>query len=196
MTLQEKLFERNVICMNTPNKLTIIRILLVPFFMAFALAGGTVWNIAALVIFAAASLTDYYDGKIARASGQITTFGKFMDPLADKMLTTAAFLVFMDIDLISPWVVIIILLREFAVSGIRLAAAGTGEIIAASMWGKAKTVSQMIAIILTFVLMIFSFIPYNITYILVNIAVWISTVLTIISGADYIIKNRKLLVLK
>ena len=196
MTLQEKLFERNVIYMNTPNKLTIIRILLVPFFMAFALAGGTVWNIAALLIFAAASLTDYFDGKIARASGQITTFGKFMDPLADKMLTTAAFLVFMDIDLISPWVVIIILLREFAVSGIRLAAAGTGEVIAASMWGKAKTVSQMVAIILAFVLMIFSFIPYNITYILVNIAVWISTVMTILSGADYIIKNRNLLVLK
>lgn len=182
--------------MNTPNKLTIIRILLVPFFMAFALAGGTVWNIAALVIFAAASLTDYYDGKIARASGQITTFGKFMDPLADKMLTTAAFLVFMDIDLISPWVVIIILLREFAVSGIRLAAAGTGEVIAASIWGKAKTVSQMVAIILTFVLMIFSFIPYNVTYIIVNIVVWVSTALTILSGADYIIKNRKLLVLK
>ncbi len=196
MTLRGKLFERNVIYMNTPNKLTIIRILLVPFFMAFALAGGTLWNIAALLIFAAASLTDYYDGKIARASGQITTFGKFMDPLADKMLTTAAFLVFMDIDLISPWVVIIILLREFAVSGIRLAAAGTGEIIAASMWGKAKTVSQMVAIILAFVLMIFSFIPYNVTYILVNIAVWISTALTILSGADYIIKNRKLLVLK
>ena len=196
MTLRGKLFERNVIYMNTPNKLTIIRILLVPFFMAFALAGGTVWNIVALVIFAAASLTDYYDGKIARASGQITTFGKFMDPLADKMLTTAAFLVFMDIDLISPWVVIIILLREFAVSGIRLAAAGTGEVIAASIWGKAKTVSQMVAIILTFVLMIFSFIPYNVTYIIVNIVVWISTALTILSGADYIIKNRKLLVLK
>ncbi len=182
--------------MNTPNKLTIIRILLVPFFMAFALAGGTLWNIVALLIFAAASLTDYYDGKIARASGQITTFGKFMDPLADKMLTTAAFLVFMDIDLISPWVVIIILLREFAVSGIRLAAAGTGEVIAASMWGKAKTVSQMIAIILTFVLLIFSFIPESVTYIIVNIAVWISTVMTIISGADYILKNRELLVLK
>ncbi len=196
MTLREKVFERNVIYMNTPNKLTIIRILLVPFFMAFALAGGTMWNIAALLIFAAASLTDYYDGKIARASGQITTFGKFMDPLADKMLTTAAFLVFMDIDLISPWVVIIILLREFAVSGIRLAAAGTGEVIAASIWGKAKTVSQMVAIILTFVLMIFSFIPYNVTYIIVNIVVWISTALTILSGADYIIKNRKLLVLK
>ena len=182
--------------MNTPNKLTIIRILLVPFFMAFALVGETAWNVVALLIFVAASLTDYYDGKIARASGQITTFGKFMDPLADKMLTTAAFLVFMDIDLISPWVVIIILLREFAVSGIRLAAAGTGEVIAASMWGKAKTVSQMIAIILTFVLLIFSFIPYNVTYIIVNIAVWISTVMTIISGADYILKNRKLLVLK
>ncbi len=182
--------------MNTPNKLTIIRILLVPFFMAFALVGKTGWNVVALLIFIAASLTDYYDGKIARASGQITTFGKFMDPLADKMLTTAAFLVFLDIDLISPWVVIIILLREFAVSGIRLAAAGTGEVIAASMWGKAKTVSQMIAIILTFVLLIFSFIPYNVTYIIVNIAVWISTVMTIISGADYILKNRKLLVLK
>lgn len=182
--------------MNTPNKLTVIRMLLVPVFMAFALASGTVNLAIALGVFILASLTDWLDGKIARASGQITTFGKFMDPLADKLLTTAAFLVFMDMKLISPWVIIIILFREFAVSGIRLVAAGTGEVIAASIWGKLKTVSQMAAVILTFLLLIIPAGDEQSKNIIINIAVWISTILTLTSGADYILKNRKLLVMK
>ena len=182
--------------MNTPNKLTLLRMILVPFFMAFALAGGTVWQLAALAVFAIASFTDYLDGKIARAQGLVTTFGKFMDPLADKLLTTAAFLVFMDKGLISSWVIIIVLFREFAVSGIRLVAAGTGEIIAASWWGKLKTVSQMVAIILTFLLIIVPVFPETVNYVIINIAVWISTVLTLVSGWDYIYKNKSLLEFK
>lgn len=182
--------------MNTPNKLTIIRMLMVPFFMGFALADNIVCKIIALAIFILASLTDYYDGKIARESGQVTTFGKFMDPLADKVLTTAAFLVFLDSGLISPWVLIIVLFREFAVSGIRLVAAGTGQIVAASMWGKAKTVSQMIAIILTFVLIICPVFSAGINFIIINAAVWISTVFTLVSGVDYIYKSKDLLVFK
>ncbi|MBQ7974266.1 MAG: CDP-diacylglycerol--glycerol-3-phosphate 3-phosphatidyltransferase [Clostridia bacterium] len=182
--------------MNTPNKLTVLRMLMVPVFMFFALIDGTVWQIMALAIFALASFTDYLDGKIARANGLVTTFGKFMDPLADKLLTTAAFLVFMDKGLISSWVIIIVLFREFAVSGIRLVAAGTGEVIAASFWGKLKTVSQMIAIILTFVLIIIPLFSYNVNYIIINVSIWISTVLTLLSGWDYIYKNKNLLKFK
>ncbi len=182
--------------MNTPNKLTVLRMLLVPVFMVFALINGAFCQTIALIVFALASFTDYLDGKIARAQGLVTTFGKFMDPLADKLLTTAAFLVFMDKGLISPWVIIIVLFREFAVSGIRLVAAGTGEVIAASWWGKLKTVSQMVAIILTFVLIIVPVFTESVNYIIVNIAVWISTVLTLVSGWDYIYKNKNLLQFK
>ncbi len=182
--------------MNTPNKLTVLRMIMVPFFMAFALQDGKAMAAVALLIFALASFTDYLDGNLARKSGQVTTFGKFMDPLADKLLTTAAFLVFMHMQLISPWVIIIILFREFAVSGIRLVAAGTGEVIAASFWGKLKTVSQMVAIIITFLLVITNVFPDNINYIIINVVVWISTVFTLLSGADYILKSKDLLVLK
>ena len=182
--------------MNTPNKLTVIRMILVPIFMAFALIPGKGFLIAALAVFALASITDWLDGKIARATGQVTTFGKFMDPLADKMLTTAAFLVFMDMGLISPWVIIIVLFREFAISGIRLVAAGTGDIIAASIWGKLKTVSQMLAIIVTFILLIVPVFSESVNLIIINVFVWISTVLTLTSGADYIYKSKHLLVMK
>lgn len=182
--------------MNTPNKLTVLRMLLVPLFMVFALIDGVFSQTIALVVFGLASFTDYLDGKIARKEGIVTTFGKFMDPLADKLLTTAAFLVFMDKGLISPWVIIIVLFREFAVSGIRLVAAGTGEVIAASWWGKLKTVSQMVAIILTFVLIIVPLFSENVNYIIVNIAVWISTILTLLSGWDYIYKSKNLLQFK
>jgi len=180
--------------MNTPNKLTLLRVVLVPVFMALALIEGTGFKIAALAVFILASLTDYFDGQLARKNNMVTTFGKFADPLADKMLTSAAFLVFTCMDLISPWVLMIVLFREFAVSGVRLVAAGTGEIIAASFWGKLKTVSQMIAIIITFLLMIIS--VGDISGIIINVAVWISTVLTLISGADYIMKCRGLLTFK
>ncbi len=182
--------------MNTPNKLTLLRTVLVPFFMAFALMSSRGAHIAALCIFIIASVTDWLDGKIAREQGLVTTFGKFMDPLADKLLTTAAFLVFMEMDIISPWVIIIILFREFAVAGIRLVAAGTGKIMAASMWGKAKTVSQMAAIILSLLLIIVPVLGDSVNFAVINTVVWISTVLTLISGVDYIWKSKDLLELK
>ena len=180
--------------MNTPNKLTLLRVVLVPVFMALALVEGTAFQISALVVFILASLTDYFDGKLARKYNMVTTFGKFADPLADKMLTSAAFLVFTCMDLISPWVLMIVLFREFAVSGVRFLAAGTGTVIAASFWGKLKTVSQMIAIILTFVIIILE--PGNAGLIIINVSIWISTVLTLLSGADYIFKSKDLLTFK
>ena len=132
--------------MNLPNKLTMLRILLVPVFMVCA---ANRWMLAAGVIFAVASFTDYLDGSIARKRGLVTDFGKFADPLADKLLTTTAF-VYMVVDgICSPVVVVIILAREFAVSGLRMIAAGApgGKVIAANAWGKAKTVLQMLTII-------------------------------------------------
>ena len=133
--------------MNLPNKLTILRVILVPIFIAF-MTINTLWgNIVGLIVFIIASLTDMLDGKIARARNLVSDFGKFADPLADKMLTTAAFLVFMQKDIIGTWPVFIILVREFAVSGIRLVAAADGTVIAASFWGKFKTVAQMVSII-------------------------------------------------
>ena len=175
--------------MNTPNKLTVIRMVLVPVFMLFMGFCNIGMQIAGLVIFIIASITDWLDGYLARRDGLVTNFGKFMDPLADKMLTTAAFLVLMDMGYVSAWVLLIILFREFLVSGIRLIAVGEGKVIAASIWGKAKTVSQMIAIIASFVLVIA---PWFNEWdcLLINIMVWISTALTLISGADYLIKNR------
>ena len=134
--------------MNLANKLTILRVILVPVFIAF-MCINTLWaNIAGLIIFIIASITDTLDGQIARKHNMVTTFGKFADPLADKMLTTAAFLVFMEKGITGIWPIFIILVREFAVSGIRLAAAAEGEVIAASFWGKFKTVFQMVMIVL------------------------------------------------
>lgn len=178
--------------MNTPNKLTLMRMILVPFFMFFMMFDNTLFYAIGITIFIIASITDWIDGYLARKNNQITSFGKFMDPLADKMLTTAAFLILMYWDLISPWVLMIVLAREFMVSGIRLVAVTEGEVIAASMWGKAKTVSQMIAIIISLLIIALPIPEYLDGYcvIIINILVWISTVLTIISGADYLFKNK------
>ena len=182
--------------MNLANKFTMIRVILVPVFMAFMML-DTLWaKITALILFIAASLTDMIDGKIARSRNMITTFGKFADPLADKMLTTAAFLVFIYKGVTGPWPLFIVLVREFAVSGIRLAAAAEGEVIAASFWGKFKTVTQMAAIIAGLFMTCIELIPVEVTNIVTAVLVWISVVFTIISGAEYIIKNRKLLKLK
>ena len=180
--------------MNTPNKLTLLRVILVPVFMAAALMDGKPAMAAALAVFVIASVTDLLDGKLARKYNQVTTFGKFADPLADKLLICAAFLVLVDKELISPWVLIIVLFREFAVSGVRLVAAGTGEVIAASIWGKLKTVSQMVAVIVAFLLLIFSI--GRADFVIINVFVWISTVLTIVSGFDYIYTSRGLLTFK
>lgn len=176
--------------MNTANKLTILRVILVPVFMVFLLMESTWAHVVALLVFIIASLTDMLDGKIARKYNMITNFGKFMDPLADKMLTTAAFLIFMEKGIIGSWALMIILAREFMVSGVRLLAAGEGNVIAASFWGKFKTVSQMVAIIATILLMLSTqFVPENTAVLVSAILIWISIVFTIISGVEYVIKN-------
>lgn len=177
--------------MNLPNKLTLLRVVLVPVFIAF-MTINTLWaNIVGLVVFVLASLTDMLDGQIARSRHLVSTFGKFADPLADKMLTTAAFLVFMQKDIIGAWPVFIILVREFAVSGIRLAAAAEGEVIAASFWGKFKTVTQMISIIVGIILMCIPIIPY--TELITAILIWICVFFTVVSGVEYVAKNWKLM---
>ena len=181
--------------MNTANKLTIMRVILVPFFMAFLMIEKQSCQIAALVIFIIASLTDMIDGKIARKYNQITAFGKFADPLADKVLIVGAMLALMKYDLVSVWAVFIVLFREFVVSGIRLAAVTEGEVIAASMLGKIKTVSQMIAVIIAIVLLAFNILP-DYSHLITNICIWISVVLTALSGVDYYIKNASLLKMK
>lgn len=182
--------------MNTANKLTLLRVVLVPVFMAFLLVDDFKFQMLALAVFIIASLTDMLDGQIARKYNQITSFGKFVDPLADKMLTTSAFLVFLAQDVISVWAVMIILAREFMVAGVRLSAVTEGKVIAASFWGKLKTVSQMAAIIAAILLLNVSVIPHDTAVLITNIMVWISTVFTVLSGADYLIKNRNLLKLK
>lgn len=178
--------------MNTANKLTILRIILVPIFMALLMTEGVGFQIAALAVFVIASLTDAMDGYIARHRNQITTFGKFMDPLADKMLTTAAFVIFVSMGRMSPWALTLILMREFAVSGVRLLAAAKSEVIAASMSGKIKTVSQMVAIIAAIILLN-PFFEADSAKLITEILIWISTVAAVVSGIEYIVKNINLL---
>ena len=136
--------------MNLPNKLTVLRVILVPFFVFFLLESYIPHhNLIALIIFAIASYTDHLDGKIARRDNLITNFCKFMDPLADKILVISALICFVASGTVSPWFLILITLREFAVTQIRLiASSGKGKVIAANIWGKIKTVSQIVAIII------------------------------------------------
>lgn len=189
--------------MNLPNKLTVGRIILVPFFVAALLANFPLNNAVALIIFIAASLTDMFDGKIARKNGLVTDFGKFADPLADKILVLAALLCFVQLGICDCVAVIIVLFREFSVTSIRLIAASKGKVVAANMWGKAKTVSQMIAIIAVIAMQIVLELPevglnfINTTtfepifFVVGEILIWISVVFTIISGVVYIIQNRQ-----
>ena len=175
--------------MNLPNKLTVLRICMIPFFVAALLyEGGTSRNMRILadVLFIAASLTDLLDGKIARKYNLVTNFGKFMDPLADKLLVCSALICLIELGQLPAWVVIIIISREFIISGFRLVAADNGIVIAASYWGKFKTVFQMTAVIL----LIFN-IPS--LALLTNIVLAAAVVLTVVSLADYIVKNRKVL---
>lgn len=176
--------------MNLANQLTLLRVILVPGFMYFLLLGTDIGRFIALGIFIVASITDFLDGYIARKYNMITKIGKFMDPLADKLLVTAALICFVQMGEISAWVVVIILSREFIVSIFRAVAAADGIVIAASMWGKYKTVSQIIMIILILI--------NNYPFSLINIPmdvifVWIATFMTVISGVDYIVKNKQVL---
>ena len=174
--------------MNLPNKLTILRVIMIPFFVFFLLSGvgGSASKWIALVIFAAASITDTLDGYIARRDNLITDFGKFMDPLADKLLVCSALICLIQLGQLPAWVVIIIISREFIISGFRLVASDNGVVIAASYWGKFKTTFQMIGV----VLLIFN-IPALST--LTTIIVWIALALTVISLVDYIVKNAGVL---
>ncbi len=179
--------------MNTPNKLTLFRIILVPFFIWFLYMG---WNILSIITFAVASYTDYLDGHLARKRGIVTTFGKLMDPLADKILTISALVCFLELDVrfLGAWMVVLIIARELIVTGIRLIALSENKVIAASWWGKSKTVSQLVAIILMMVdrSLPLTFFGIEITM----IAIWVMVVLTAYSGYDYVKKNFSLLQFK
>lgn len=175
--------------MNIPNKLCVLRILLVPV-VIYIMINSSIdnSNIYALLIFVIASLTDMLDGYIARKYNMITNLGKFLDPLADKVLVISVLIAFVQMDKLSPWIVIIIVFREFAITGFRILAASENIIIAASWWGKIKTITQMIMIIILFL-------NLNILYwsYVEKISILVAVFMTIISGIDYIIKNKKVL---
>lgn len=187
--------------MNLANKLTIFRMILVPFFVVFILTDFTAHNeLIALIIFVVATITDKLDGTIAKRTGTVTNFGKFMDPMADKLLCCSALVCLCAKDLVPAWIVIVIIGREFAISGIRQIAADNGVAIAASNWGKAKTIAQMAMII---VLLFKKAFPYpkivvdseTSLGIYINEApfIYISVILTAVSLIDYIVKNKKVL---
>ena len=175
--------------MNLPNKLTVQRVCMIPFFVVMLLLNGgenQTYRYIAAAIFIVASLTDMLDGKIARKYNLVTNFGKFMDPLADKLLVCSALICLVDLKQLPAWMVIVIISREFIISGFRLVASDNGIVIAASYWGKFKTTFQMISVILLIVR-----IPA--LTVLTQICVWTALVLTVISLVDYIAKNHKVL---
>lgn len=172
--------------MNLPNKLTTLRMLLVPVFIIIYLLG---YEIVSLVIFATASFTDFLDGYLARKYNLVSNYGKIMDPLADKLLVTSALVCMVQTGLVPAWMVIIILAREFAITGLRAVAASEGTVIAAAWSGKVKTVTQMIAIIFL-LLRNWPFSLVNIPF--ADIMLWIAVIMTIYSGVEYMMKNRKL----
>lgn len=176
--------------MNLPNKLTMFRVFMIPFFVIFMLVNvtGEYDKYIAVAIFIIASLTDMLDGKIARKYNLVTNFGKFMDPLADKLLVCSALICLIG-DKLQAWIVIVIISRELIISGFRTIAADNGVVIAASWWGKYKTTSQMLMIIIMIVNLNYSW--YGI---LEYIFIYLSLVLTIISLVDYLVKNRQVLI--
>lgn len=183
--------------MNLPNKLTIFRVLLIPPFVVLLLGEGSGWgwyqalprgileyaDYIALAIFIVASLTDLLDGKIARKYNLVTNFGKFMDPLADKLLVCSAMIALIELGRIPAWIVIVIISREFIISGFRLVAADNDVVIAASYWGKFKTTFQMVMVCL-----MIADIPQ--LQLVTDIVMWIALALTVISLVDYLIKNK------
>ena len=173
--------------MNLPNKLTIFRVILIPFFVVLLLFDITAYDKwIALAIFIVASLTDFLDGYIARKYNLVTNFGKFMDPLADKLLVCSAMICLVELARIPAWVVIVIIAREFIISGFRLVASDNGVVIAASYWGKFKTTFQILMICL----MIADLEPL---ILITQIVMWVALALTVISLVDYLIKNKSVM---
>jgi len=172
--------------MTLPNILTCVRVLLIPVFMVLAYQNNTACDIVALIVYVAACLTDYVDGYLARKNNQVTNFGKFMDPVADKLLVMAALLIFVEDGTIAAWAVAIILGREFIVSALRMVAASEGLVIAANMWGKAKTMITMI----TLIFLLCPIGPIMLGPVsLQNIMIWITVIITAVSGITYITDN-------
>lgn len=170
--------------MNLPNKLTMFRVILIPFFVVFMLVDITLYDKwIALGIFIIASLTDLLDGKIARKYNLVTNFGKFMDPLADKLLVCSALICLVALSKIPAWMVIVIIAREFIISGFRLIASDNGVVIAASYWGKFKTTFQMIMICLMIA-------DITAISVLTTVVMWVAVVLTVVSLIDYLVKNK------
>lgn len=176
--------------MNLPNKLTIFRVILIPFFVVFLLLdpSNQTYRYIADAIFIIASLTDMLDGKIARKYNLVSNFGKFMDPLADKLLVSAAMICLIATGQLAAWIVIVIISREFIISGFRLIASDNGIVIAASYWGKFKTVFQMLMIIV-----LIANIQMPFFTVLGTILIYVALVLTIVSLIDYIVKNKDVL---
>ncbi|MCR4925597.1 MAG: CDP-diacylglycerol--glycerol-3-phosphate 3-phosphatidyltransferase [Clostridiales bacterium] len=183
--------------MNTPNKLTLLRMFMSPIFLAVLIANFSHNFLAALIVFALAAITDFIDGHLARKNNQITNFGKLLDPVADKMLTTAAFLAFMQMGLCNIWIIMVILTREFLILSLRLIASSQGIIVPANIWGKIKTVSQMVSIIL--VLLLCELSNYISTIVIdgfgfklfTNILFSVTALFTVISGVIYILEVKK-----
>lgn len=181
--------------MNTPNKLTIARMIIVPFLVIFLLTGwgGEANRYISLTLFVVASVTDWFDGYLARKNNLVTNFGKFMDPLADKLLVAAALICFVEVDRIPAWIVLIIISREFIISGFRLVAAEGGKVIAAGYWGKIKTAVTMVTIIFMIPNFGGSFSGASWIAPLEQVLVYASLILTIISLIDYLVKNKEVL---
>ena len=174
--------------MTTANKITMVRIAMIPFFVVFALMDGVKWQALALVLFCAASLTDFLDGYVARKYNQVTDFGKFVDPLADKLLVTAALVIFVGEGLLASWMVFLILAREFIITSLRNVAAAKGQVMAASWSGKVKTASTMICLCL----MHLWGEPLS-----MNTLDWVCVIViaatTLYSGVEYFVKNKDVL---
>ena len=175
--------------MNLPNKITLFRVAMIPIFLIFMLVPGISYGTEiAAAIFIIAALSDLLDGYIARKNNLVTNFGKFMDPLADKLLVSSALICFVELSLVPAWVVIIIIAREFIISGFRLIASDNGIVIAASWWGKIKTVVQMVMSVILIINLDFTWIN-----ILEQISIYLAAALTVISLIDYMIKNKTVL---
>lgn len=185
--------------MNLPNKLTVFRVLLIPLFLLLFYLDLPYGYLGAAVVFGVASFTDFLDGQIARSRGLVTDFGKFMDPLADKLLVTAAMLCLMDAGFVPSIAVILVVSREFIVTSLRLLAAPQGLVIAADRWGKYKTVSQMVWILVALLeifvitLGIPTSVQIDLMFSINSVLVWLMVALTVLSGINYLYKNRGIL---
>jgi CDP-diacylglycerol--glycerol-3-phosphate 3-phosphatidyltransferase len=194
---------RDKVKMNLPNKLTLSRIILTVAFLFLLFAHGVVCKILALIVFTFAAFTDYLDGHIAKKHGLISDFGKFMDPIADKILTLSAFLAFVEMGLVAAWMVMIIIFREFVITGIRLMALHKDRLIEATLAGKHKTASQMTAIFTILTFIILREIGYSLEFwtpnfqhgfeIAISCLMFVTVLLTVISGVSFFIRNKDIL---